>query len=97
MTDDPLTPTPPLRLWALLDAHLICAATCQAIAQGWRIDGVYVTVSQAPSEQARAPETRCWCCGTDYPDAELVRLGQHPEVGVCVQCTHLLRQRAVQR
>ena len=41
--------------------------------------------------------TRCWCCGTEYPEAELVRLGRHSEVGVCLRCTQWLRRRAVQR
>ncbi|MEV4314748.1 hypothetical protein [Actinocrispum sp. NPDC049592] len=97
MTDDPPTPAPTPRLWVLLDAHLICAFNCQAIAQGWQIDGVYVTASQAAARQAIALGTRCWCCGTDYPEAQLVRLDQHPEVGVCVQCTQSLRQQAIQR
>jgi len=48
-------------------------------------------------ERERAAETRCWCCGTGYPEAELVRLGQHPEVGVCLGCARWLRRRAVQR
>lgn len=29
-------------------------------------------------EQASASVTRCWCCGNEYPESELVRLGQHP-------------------
>ena len=48
-------------------------------------------------EQERASETGCWCCGTKYPEAELVRLGQHPEVGVCLRCARWLQRRAVQR
>ena len=32
-------------------------------------------------EQESAAVEGCWCCGTQHPEAELVRLGQHPEVG----------------
>ncbi|MGH4026599.1 MAG: hypothetical protein ACRDRV_18650 [Pseudonocardiaceae bacterium] len=41
--------------------------------------------------------TRCWCCGSEYPESELVRLGEHPEVGVCLNCARWLQRRAVQR
>jgi hypothetical protein len=42
-------------------------------------------------------DARCWCCGSTYPEAELVRLGRHPEVGVCLDCARWLRRRAVAR
>lgn len=45
-------------------------------------------------EQETASRTECWCCGSPYPEAELVRLGQHPEVGVCLACAHSLQRRA---
>jgi hypothetical protein len=48
-------------------------------------------------DQDTASRTRCWCCGNQYPEAELVRLGQHPEVGVCLACARWLQRRAVQR
>lgn len=48
-------------------------------------------------ERERVSEIGCWCCGAEYPDAELVRLGQHPEVGVCLRCARWLQRRAVQR
>lgn len=31
-------------------------------------------------EQTAATVAGCWCCGTQYPESEWVRLGQHPEV-----------------
>ena len=34
----------------------------------------------------------CWCCGQQKPD--VVRLGNHPEVAVCLDCAHFLHQRA---
>ena len=37
---------------------------------------------------------RCWCCGRVTAEDALVRLGNHPEVGICVNCVHFLRRRA---
>jgi hypothetical protein len=48
-------------------------------------------------EQERAPQTYCWCCGSEFAEAELVHLGQHPEVGVCLRCTRWLQRRAAAR
>lgn len=36
----------------------------------------------------------CWCCGREEPEASLVRLGNHPEVAVCLRCAHFLHQQA---
>jgi len=36
----------------------------------------------------------CWCCDTsDSPD-RMVRLGNHPEVHLCLQCPHYVHQQA---
>lgn len=51
----------------------------------------------AQPEPTTASKAACWCCGTHYPESELVRLGQHPEVGVCLRCARWLHRRAVQR
>ena len=40
------------------------------------------------------PEPTCWCCGRHYPEDSLVRLGSHPEAGVCFQCAKFLHRRA---
>lgn len=34
--------------------------------------------------------SQCWCCGAISDPVTLVRLGNHPEVGVCVRCAHSL-------
>jgi hypothetical protein len=41
----------------------------------------------------------CWCCGDRTVEGSLVRLGEHPEVGVCFRCLKDLarRKRAIQR
>jgi hypothetical protein len=32
--------------------------------------------------------SECWCCGTIEDPAQLVHLGNHPEVTVCTRCAH---------
>ena len=39
-------------------------------------------------------ESGCWCCGRIAPEEALVRLGQHPEVGICINCVRFLGRRA---
>ena len=39
----------------------------------------------------------CWCCGSSFPDDYVVRLGQHPEVAVCLDCALFLNRRAMKR
>jgi hypothetical protein len=39
-------------------------------------------------------ESGCWCCGRMTAEKALVRLGNHPEVGVCVSCVRFLGRRA---
>jgi hypothetical protein len=57
-------------------------------------------VSAAPSRAAQAEAAvplECWCCGAAYPDADLIRLGNHAGVGVCLRCAHFLHQQALAR
>jgi hypothetical protein len=53
-----------------------------------------VTVAEETSQPA-APA--CWCCGGEFEDRDLVRLGAHPEVGVCLGCARHLQRRAAER
>jgi hypothetical protein len=39
-------------------------------------------------------ESTCWCCGQIRSDDALVHLGNHPEVGICINRVHFLRRRA---
>ena len=41
--------------------------------------------------------SECWCCGRSVAGAELLHLGRHPEVGVCLNCARWLRRQADQR
>jgi hypothetical protein len=42
----------------------------------------------------KATESACWCCGRAAPADALVHLGNHPEVGICVNCVHFLGRQA---
>lgn len=46
------------------------------------------------AQVAVAPERKCWCCGNSFDEADLSRLGSHPEVGVCAGCAQWLHRRA---
>jgi hypothetical protein len=48
----------------------------------------------AASESDSAEALECWCCGSAHQESELVRLGRHPEVGVCLNYAHYLHQQA---
>jgi hypothetical protein len=39
-------------------------------------------------------EVACWCCGKRYAEPQIVRLGEHPQVGVCLGCAHFLHRQA---
>lgn len=41
----------------------------------------------------------CWCCGDPTVSGSVVRLGAHPEVGVCFRCVKVLarRKREIER
>jgi hypothetical protein len=53
------------------------------------------TETQTPISQAE--QGKCWCCGRDSSEDGLVRLGNHPEVAICINCAHFLRRRALDR
>jgi hypothetical protein len=48
----------------------------------------------AVAEGAGDGQVRCWCCGQQRPADQVVYLGSHPEVAVCLTCAHFLHQRA---
>lgn len=37
-------------------------------------------------------DVECWCCGSRQRDQDMVHLGNHPEVAVCVRCAHSLHK-----
>jgi hypothetical protein len=50
--------------------------------------------AQSQTAVGETGESRCWCCGRVTAEQALVRLGNHPEVGVCVNCVRFLGRRA---
>lgn len=36
----------------------------------------------------------CWCCGEEQAESAVVRLGNHPEVALCLRCAHFVHSRA---
>jgi hypothetical protein len=59
----------------------------------WADDG---DVSLAP-EAVQVSTPTCWCCGAEFDERDLVRLGSHPEVAVCFGCARFLQRRAAER
>ncbi|HVQ93637.1 MAG TPA: hypothetical protein VMU51_21550 [Mycobacteriales bacterium] len=49
------------------------------------------------SETMEALAAECWCCGATFAEPDLVRLGQHPEVGICLGCAQYLYRRRTER
>jgi ribosome-binding protein aMBF1 (putative translation factor) len=47
-----------------------------------------------PAVEESGDRISCWCCGQEQPEASVVRLGNHPEVAVCLRCAHFLHQQA---
>jgi hypothetical protein len=50
--------------------------------------------AQAAVEHEQVERPVCWCCGNTFDEADLSRLGSHPEVGVCAGCAQWLHRRA---
>jgi hypothetical protein len=46
------------------------------------------------SNNGSADLEACWCCGQLGAPADLVQLGEHREVQVCLRCAHFLHQQA---
>jgi hypothetical protein len=36
----------------------------------------------------------CWCCGNSLTLGQVVNLGNHPEVELCLRCAHFLHRQA---
>jgi hypothetical protein len=43
------------------------------------------------------PVPGCWCCGDRTVAGSLLRLSEHPEVGVCFRCVSWLNRRKRER
>lgn len=49
---------------------------------------------EAAAEPSDPRDLVCWCCGRHQSAEDVVHLGDHPEVTVCLPCAHFLHQRA---
>lgn len=58
-----------------------------------------MTAAAVGSDHLEPPTPGCWCCGDRAVSRSLLRLGDHPEVGVCFRCVRVLakRKRAIER
>ena len=56
-----------------------------------------MTVQPSPKTDPAQGLPGCWCCGSERPEEGLVRLGERPEVGVCLGCIRFLHRRAKER
>ena len=50
--------------------------------------------AEAEAATGETGESGCWCCGRITSQGALVHLGNHPEVGVCINCVRFLGRRA---
>jgi hypothetical protein len=41
-------------------------------------------------------QVQCWCCDLRDPPDQMVHLGSHPEVTLCLRCAHFVHQQAWQ-
>jgi hypothetical protein len=50
--------------------------------------------AEAETAVAEAGQSGCWCCGRITAEEALVRLGNHPEADLCINCVRFLGRRA---
>lgn len=64
----------------------------------WRYT-VGMETTAVAGDSYEPPQTGCWCCGDATVRASLLRLRDHPEVGVCFRCVGELqrKKRAIER
>ena len=53
-----------------------------------------MTAQAMQAKQGDSGQLVCWCCGQHQSTEDVVHLGDHPEVAVCLGCAHFLHQRA---
>ena len=51
-----------------------------------------MSTARTAVEDANAPDAyECWCCGAVHAPNQMVHLGNHPEVHICVRCAYSVR------
>jgi hypothetical protein len=51
-------------------------------------------VARTAVEDAQPNRSECWCCGATADPGKMVRLGNHPEVALCLRCAHWAAKQA---
>jgi hypothetical protein len=54
---------------------------------GWCVVAMPLTLNGS------ADRTFCWCCGQEQASEDIVHLGEHPEMEVCLRGAHFLTSR----
>jgi hypothetical protein len=49
-----------------------------------------MTATRTPEDEIRGASD-CWCCGMIESPEKMVRLGNHPEVTICVRCAYSIK------
>jgi hypothetical protein len=50
--------------------------------------------SETSVQDEESGHSECWCCGQSAPSGQMVRLGNHPEVALCLRCARFVAHRA---
>lgn len=53
-------------------------------------EGVSTARTLQATEELPGPG-ECWCCGCERDPAEMVHLGNHPEVAICIRCAYSVK------
>lgn len=53
--------------------------------------------AEVETTRSEPPSPSCWCCGGEFAEVSLVRLGARPEVTICLDCARFLNRRALAR
>lgn len=51
-------------------------------------------MTSAAADDAQLSRGQCWCCGAMEDPGRVVRLGNHPEVALCLRCARWASQQA---
>ena len=74
----------------------LAGGLCQDRERTWRMTRISreARMTVAAETARRSVFAACWCCGGSFPEDQVVRLGDHPEVAVCFACAGYLNRRA---
>jgi hypothetical protein len=50
-----------------------------------------MTIGTAVEDADALHPSECWCCGMIQPREKMARLGNHPEVAICIRCAYSVK------